>query len=137
MFGGAPQVDFLALWLGANFTDVQIKLHVPPLVRALLSHVFNSPLKHFWKPQVQKRMTRIMKSFQRKTPSRKIGELFASWVLDGKTRRTNTIPAGPSGSLNRIHVPFVVVQNPGHFNLHQFGAYDLFEKAGTPREGNG
>ncbi len=25
-----------ALWLGANFTDVQVKLHVPPLLRALL-----------------------------------------------------------------------------------------------------
>jgi predicted acyl esterase len=31
-------------------------------------------------------------------------------------------------------VPFVVVQNPGHFNLHQFGAYDLFENAGTPKD---
>ncbi len=134
MFGGAPQVDFLALWLGANFTDTQIKLHVPPLVRALMSHVFNSPLKHFWRPQVQKRMTRIMKSFQRKMPSKKIRELFASWVLDGKTRQTNSIPAGPSGSLDKISVPFVVVQNPGHFNLHQFGAYDLFENAGTPKD---
>jgi hypothetical protein len=60
-----------------------------------------------------------------------VSELFASWVLDGKTSRTNNIPAGPSGSLNRIHVPFVVVQNPGHFNLDQFGAYDLFQNAGT------
>jgi uncharacterized protein len=134
MFGGAPQVDFLALWLGANFTDTQVKLHVPPLVRALMSHVFNSPLKHFWQPQVQKRMTRIMKSFQHKTPSKEIRELFATWVLDGKTRQTNSIPGGPSGSLDRIRVPFVVVQNPGHFNLHQFGAYDLFENAGTPRD---
>jgi len=134
MFGGAPQVDFLALWLGANFTDTQVKLHVPPLVRALMSHVFNSPLKHFWQPQVQKRMTRIMKSFQHKTPSKEIRELFATWVLDGKTRQTNSIPGGPSGSLDRIRVPFVVVQNPGHFNLHQFGAYDLFENAGTPKD---
>jgi uncharacterized protein len=134
MFGGVPQVDFLALWLGANFTDTQSRLHVPPLIRALMSHIFNSPLKHFWKPQIQKRMTRIMKSFQRKTPSRKIRELFASWLLDGKTRQTNSIPAGVSGSLDNIHVPFVVVQNPGHFNLHQFGAYDLFENAGTPKD---
>lgn len=134
MFGGAPQVDFLALWMGANFTDTQAKLHVPPLVRALMSRVFNSPLKHFWKPQVQKRMTRIMKSFQRKKPSKEMRELFASWVLDGKTRKTNSIPAGPSGSLDRIQVPFVVVQNPGHFNLHQFGAYDLFQNAGTPKD---
>jgi uncharacterized protein len=134
MFGGAPQVDFLALWMGANFTNTQAKLHVPPLVRALLSHVFNSPLKRFWKPQVQKRMTRIMKSFQRKTPSSEMRELFATWVLDGKTRQTNSIPTGPSGSLDKITVPFVVVQNPGHFNLHQFGAYDLFENAGTSKD---
>jgi predicted acyl esterase len=134
MFGGAPQVDFLALWLGANFTDTQVKLHVRPLVRALMSHVFNSPpLRHFWQPQVQKRMTRIMKNFQHKTPSKEIRELFATWVLDGKTRQTNSILGGPSGSLDRIRVPFVVVQNPGHFNLHQFGAYDLFENAGRPR----
>jgi uncharacterized protein len=134
MFGGTPQIDFLALWMGANFTDTQAKLYVPPLVRALLSHLFNSPLKHLWKPQVQKRMTRIMKSFQRKKPSKEMRELFASWVLDGKTRQTNSIPAGPSGSLDKIQVPFVVVQNPGHFNLHQFGAYDLFENAGTPKD---
>ena len=36
MFGGAPQVDFLALWMGANFTETQLKLHVPPMVRPLL-----------------------------------------------------------------------------------------------------
>jgi hypothetical protein len=98
MFGGAPQVDFLALWLGANFTDTQVKLHVPPLVRALMSHVFNSPpLRHFWQPQVQKRMTRIMKNFQHKTPSKEIRELFATWVLDGKTRQTNSIPGDHRG----------------------------------------
>ncbi|MCU1322998.1 MAG: Acyl esterase [Acidobacteriaceae bacterium] len=134
MFGGAPQIDFLALWMGANFTDTQTRLHVPPLVRALLSHVFNSPLKRWWKPMVQKRMLQIMKSFQRKAPTRAMREMFASWVLDGKTRATNSIPAGPSGSLDKIQVPFVVVQNPGHFNLHQFGAYDLFENAGTAKD---
>jgi len=38
-FGGGPQVDFLALWMGANFTDTQTRLHVPPLVRALQANV--------------------------------------------------------------------------------------------------
>jgi hypothetical protein len=76
-------------------------------------------------------MLRIMKSFQRKAPTKAMREMFASWVLDGKTRARNSIPAGPSGSLGKIAVPFVVVQNPGHFNLHQFGPYDLFENAGT------
>jgi uncharacterized protein len=37
MFGGAPQNDFLALWNGANFTDFQFKLRVPPFTRALMS----------------------------------------------------------------------------------------------------
>jgi uncharacterized protein len=36
--------------------------------------------------------------------------------------------------MDRITVPFVVVQNPGHFNLHQFGAYDLFENSATPED---
>jgi uncharacterized protein len=34
--------------------------------------------------------------------------------------------------MDKIRAPFVVVQNPGHLNLHQFGAYDLFENAATP-----
>ncbi len=53
MFGGAPQADFLALWMGANFTDTQLKLNVPPFVRALMSQILNSPLKRWWWPQVR------------------------------------------------------------------------------------
>ncbi len=54
-------------------------------------------------------------------------------MLDGKTRATQPrCRMGPSGALADIKVPFVVVQNPGYLNLHQFGAYDLFENAGTP-----
>ena len=131
MFGGAPQPDFLALWMGANFTPFQIKLHVPPVIRAILSNILNSPLKRWWWPQVKKRMDRIMKGFQKNTPTNQMRKLFAAIVLDGKTRATSPLPAGPSGALNKITVPFVVAQNPGHFNLHQFGAYDLFENAGT------
>jgi hypothetical protein len=33
---------------------------------------------------VQKRMLRILKSFQRKAPTKAMREMFASWVLDGK-----------------------------------------------------
>jgi hypothetical protein len=47
--------------MGAIFTDTQLKLHVPPMVQSLLSYIFNSRLKHFWRLQGQKRMTRIMK----------------------------------------------------------------------------
>lgn len=132
MFGGGPQPDFLALWMGANFTPFQTKLRVPPLIRALLSHILNSPLKRWWWPLVKKRMDRIMKGFQKNTPTKPMRELFAAIVLDGKTRATDPLPSGPWEALDKITVPFVVAQNPGHFNLHQFGAYDLFENAGTP-----
>ncbi|QFR33792.1 CocE/NonD family hydrolase [Ancylobacter sp. TS-1] len=134
MFGGAPQPDFFALWMGANFTPLQFRLHVPPLLRALASHIINSPLKRLWWPQLKKRMARIMKAFQRQVPTRQTRERFAGLMLDGKTRATSVLPAGPSGALGDIEVPFVVVQNAGYLNLHQFGAYDLFENAGTPRD---
>ncbi|HQS46950.1 MAG: acyl esterase [Rhizobiales bacterium 24-66-13] len=134
MFGGAPQPDFFALWMGANFTPLQFRLHVPPLLRAVVSHITNSPLKRLWWPQLKKRMTQIMKAFQRMTPTRQTRELFAALMLDGKTRATSALPSGPSGVLGDIEVPFVVVQNPGYLNLHQFGAYDLFQNAGTPKD---
>ena len=133
MFGGAPQSEFFALWMGANFTPFQFALRVPPFVRALASHITNSPLKRLWWPQVKKRMVRIMKAFERQVPTRATRELFAALMLDGKTRATSPLPQGPSGALADIEVPFVVVQNPGYLNLHQFGAYDLFQNAGTLR----
>jgi uncharacterized protein len=60
-----------------------------------------------------------MKGFQRQTPATATRELFAALMLDGKTRATSPLPAGPSGALGDITVPFVVVQNPGNLNLHQ------------------
>ncbi|SHE79387.1 hypothetical protein SAMN02745157_0950 [Kaistia soli DSM 19436] len=132
MFGGSPQPDFFATWMGANFTPFQFKLHVPPLLRAMASHITNSPLKRLWWPQLKKRMTRVMRGFRNETPTRASLGLFAALMLDGKTRASSVLPAGPSGALGDIAVPFVVVQNPGYLNLHQFGAYDLFENAGTP-----
>ena len=134
MFGGAPQPDFFALWMGANFTPFQRALRVPPLLRALASHLVNSRLKRLWWPQLRKRMSRILEGFRRRTPTVAARELFAALMLDGKTRATSPLPNGPSGILGEIIIPFVVVQNPGFFNLHQFGAYDLFENAGTPRD---
>ena len=134
MFGGAPQPGFFATWMGANFTPFQFRLHVPPLLRAVASHITNSPLKRLWWPQLKKRMARVMTGFQNETPERATRELFAGLMLDGKTRATSLLPAGPSGMLADIAVPFVVVQNPGYLNLHQFGACDLFENAGTPAD---
>lgn len=78
MFGGTPQLYFLNLWMGGNFTDAQQKLHVPPIARALGSQVLNSPLKKLWWPQMQKRLTKIQNGFMGKNPARPYNELFAS-----------------------------------------------------------
>ena len=134
MFGGAPQVDFLTLWMGANFTETQEELQLSPTVRAALSHVLNSPLKNLWEPQVQKRMVEIQKAFKTKTPAKKYRQLLANWLYDGKSRATHSMPPGPRGSLGKITVPFVLVNDVGAFNLHQFGAYEIFERAGTPAD---
>jgi uncharacterized protein len=132
MSGGAPQVDFLTLWMGANFTDGQQRLHVPPVARAAVSQVLASPLKRLWEPLVQRKMVAIQEDFKKKTPARLYRETFAQWAFDGKTRATSSIPAGPYEELDRIEVPFVALEDVGAFNFHQFGAYDLFENAGTP-----
>jgi putative CocE/NonD family hydrolase len=132
MTGGAPQVDFLTLWMGANFTVMQEKIHVPPIVRAALSHVLNSPLKHLWQPVLQKQTVQFMNGFKKQVPDLKYRKLFADWVFDGKSRATHSIPSGPYAELDKINVPFVLVEDMGAMNLHQFGAYDLFENAGTP-----
>ncbi|HEY4009340.1 MAG TPA: CocE/NonD family hydrolase C-terminal non-catalytic domain-containing protein [Acidobacteriaceae bacterium] len=68
------------------------------------------------------------------TPVRPVGEWYANWLLDGKSRETICTPAGPSGEFAKIEIPFVVVQNVGYLNLHQFGSYDLFENAHTPKD---
>lgn len=131
MFGGAPQAEFMALWLGANFNPTTTKLHVPAVAKALASHILNSPLKKLWWPQVQKRMVKIMKGFEAIEPTLDARDYFAAVVLDSKTRQTSVLPEGPTANPELVEIPFVVVQNPGSFNLHQFGAYDLFGRAAT------
>lgn len=103
-------------------------------MRALASQALNSRLKPIWERQVQKRMTRLMAGFAKKTPVPAVREWYVNWLFDGKTRESNVIPPGPSGELAEITIPFVVVQNLGYFNLHRFGCYDLFENAGTPAD---
>jgi uncharacterized protein len=76
----------------------------------------------------------IQNGFMKKPPTRAYKKLFAQVVIDGKTRETNPMPPGPYQEMDKIQAPFVVVQNPGHLNLHQFGAYDLFENAATPQD---
>ena len=131
-FGGVPGLYFCNLWMGANFTEAMVRLRVPPVLRALLSHVANSPLKRLWQPFLMKRVDALYRRFMRNTPTRPVREWYANWMIDGKTRETSSIPPGPYRELSNIEIPFVVVQNLGYFNLHQFGSYDLFENAATP-----
>lgn len=131
-FGGVCNLSFFNLWMGANFTPAMYRLRVPPVVRALLSHITNSPLKRFWQPFMMKRVDALYRAFMAKTPQKNVREIYANWMLDAKSRDTASLQSGPSGQLDRIDVPFVVVQNLGYFNLHQFGTYDLFENASTP-----
>ena len=62
---------------------------------------------------------------------REVREMWVNWIIDGKTRETHSIPPGPDAELDKITIPFVTVQNLGQFNLHQFGSYELSEKAST------
>ena len=133
-FGGVPASYFAGLWMGANFTKGRFRLHVPPLVRAILSQILNSPLKPYWQWLVRTQMNKILLSFIKSTPARREREWFVNWMVDGKTRALNCIPPGSSHQLKEIEVPYVVVQNLAYFNLHQFGCYDLFENANTPHD---
>lgn len=133
-FGGVPAVFFTGLWLGSNFTAERVRLHLPPLLRALLSQVLNSPLKPVWQRALRKRMNSFLLSFITNTPVRSAREWYVNWLVDGKARALNCIPAGPYAKLDAINIPFVVVQNLGFFNLEQFGSYDLFEHAATPAD---
>jgi predicted acyl esterase len=131
-FGGTFGLYFAGVWMGANFTETMQRLRVPPIARALISRAIDSRAKSVWQPLVMKRIDTIFKSFMRNTPVRPVREWYVNFMIDGKTRATNMIPPGPHRELGNIEIPFVVVQNLGNFNLHQFGCYDLFEHAGTP-----
>ncbi len=133
-FGGVFGLYFATLWAGANFTAPLYRLHVPPILRALISQITNGPLHPILERAVMKRVDAIYRGFMRKTPVRPVREWYANWMIDGKTRAGSCFPPGPSGELDKIEVPFVVVQNLGYLNLHQFGSYDLFENAGTPTD---
>ncbi|MBE1159872.1 CocE/NonD family hydrolase [Dyella acidiphila] len=133
MYGGTPNTEFLSLWLGSNFTDAVMRLRIAPLVRAAISQVLNSGLKKIWQPRLRKQIRKIMVTFTKKTPALAARQVFANWLIDGKTRATNRMPAGPSEQLGNIDVPFVVVQNEAMWNLHQFGSFDLWQHASTPR----
>jgi predicted acyl esterase len=130
-FGGRMNLYFINLWTGGNFQQFNIDLYIPPILRALMSRIINSPLKRIWKKIIRKKVKGIFTRFMQNTPILPIRERIANWMFDGKTRETNWMPEGPFRELSKINVPFVTVENLGMFNLHQFGSYDLFENAGT------
>ncbi len=133
-FGGVFALYFCNLWMGANFTPAMYRLRVPPVVRALLSHITHSRLQPVLQRMVMKRVDAIYRRMMSNTPVKPAREWYANWMLDGKTRETNSMPEGPYAELDKIEIPFVVVQNLGYLNLHQFGCYDLFENAATPAD---
>jgi predicted acyl esterase len=128
-FGGTCNVNFLGLWQAANFTDGMVRLRIPPVARALLGWIINH--EWLWKYVVHDRIDVIMQAFLKRTPAWREREWFANW-LSCNTRKDMALGLGPSRELKNIEIPFVVVQNLGYLNLHQFGTYDLFEHASTP-----
>jgi putative CocE/NonD family hydrolase len=134
-FGGVPGLFFLNIWMGGNFTAEEYAKRMSPLKRALLSHVLNSrPGQAFVKRMISKNVNTMFEKFTSHTPVESVRRAYANWLFDSKTRATSTIPAGPSGELEKIEIPFVTVENLGEFNLHQYGTYDLFENATTPAD---
>jgi putative CocE/NonD family hydrolase len=128
-YGGVPNNRFFALWFGANFKDEDFARVIPPWKRAAMSQVINRPW--LWSAYVHPRMERMYKGFMTARPSREMRELFVRLVLDSGWR-VNQPFADVHERLGEITTPFVAVHNPGMWNLHQFGAFDLFERAATP-----
>lgn len=131
-FGGSMNNRFFALWLGANFKDEDFTRTMDPWKRAAASHVVNRGW--LWDRFVHKRVDSIYEHFQHERPSREMREWFARTIAETKSRDTMTMSEGVHRELDRIKTPFVVVQNQGQWNLHQFGPFDLFERAGTDPE---
>ncbi|HEY2225850.1 CocE/NonD family hydrolase, partial [Actinomycetospora sp.] len=131
-FGGVPASFFLSLWMGANFTEANYARRMPPQLRAAISHVTNGTMQPLLEKVVHHSVDGMFQKFMSATPVEDVREIYAHWMFDEKTRESSTIPEGSTAVLDRIEVPFAVVQNLGYVNLHQFGCYDLFENAATP-----
>lgn len=129
-YGGVPNNRFWALWLGANFKDEDFTATAAPWRRAAMSQVINRPW--MWNAVVHPRIERIYQGFMTRRPSKEMRELFVRLVLEVGARATNPVGDGAHARLGEIATPFVVVHNPGMWNIHQFGAFDLFERAATP-----
>jgi putative CocE/NonD family hydrolase len=128
-YAGYPNIEFFGLWSGANFTASGVKLHVPPVVRAALSYLVNRPF--LWN-LAQRRIDAIMQGFKKNRPIPRALENLVAFLTDTDNDPANRTDEGSFRRLSQIEVPFVVAQNRGNISLHQFGSYDLFERAGTP-----
>ncbi|MGR7023069.1 CocE/NonD family hydrolase [Geodermatophilus sp. URMC 62] len=133
-FAGVPAWFFVAIWMGANYTQENYDERLSPDRRALLSQVTNGPLHPLLERLVHHRVSGMFTSFETATPVEFMRRVYAAWMFDEKTRAQATIPEGPTATLGDVEVPFTVVQNLGYFNLHQFGCYDLVANAGTPAD---
>ena len=115
-----------------------VRLRVPPLLRAIASQIFNSPLKPLWERQLKKRVNSDSPRLHQAT-RRPAGARMVCQLDDRRQDPRAQLHAveGPMQSSDKIEVPFVAVQNLGYFNLHQFGSYDLFENAARRTTANG
>jgi len=132
-YGGSVNNRFFALWMGANFKDEDFSHTLAPWQRAAASQVIQRPW--LWDRFVHPRIDSIYDGFMTKRPSKSMRQMWVEMVTGSKTRadmRAAGMDEGVFRSLDTITTPFVVVHNPGMWNLHQFGAFDLFERAGTP-----
>ena len=126
-YGGLPNLDFFNLWLGANFTDAVIHRYVKPNKRALLSYIFNRPyLYRLLKPHLSK----IIDKQKKHRINAQALLYYKKFLTESAYGELSPIGRGPYLDLANVNVPFVVVQNQACVSLHQFGAYDLYLRAG-------
>jgi predicted acyl esterase len=129
-YGGNFNAFFLSLWAGANFTHAELRRSVPPVVRALASQLLARPWAF---ARLRPRLDAVMAGFtQRRGVAPEVLRWLVAYLAQEEERLEQPPSIGPTRDLARIDVPFVVAQNRGLVALHQFGAYELFERAGTP-----
>lgn len=133
-FGSVPALYFLNVWMGANFTQENYDKRISPNMRAVISHITNGRAHEAIEHLVHGKVDSMFEKFSAATPVEDVRRVYASWLFDQKTREFPWIPEGSYRHLDQLEIPFVAVQNLSTFNLHQYGAYELFEKAATPTE---
>ena len=129
-YGGVFNADFISLWTGANFNPSAMRRRVAPVLRALLSQIVNRPWS--WR-LIHARLDKIMEGFKTNQLAPEALRYVTAALADDDEGLPQPLGGGAYRDLPNIEIPFVVAQNRGMISLHQFGAYDLFEHAGTPR----